>query len=83
MLLWKVTLKLKKLTMHNLKQAVNTNINRANFRKQYLLNKDPDNISAIRYWDGYITALASIVSVLPDDQYEEFIDESENLEYED
>ena len=69
--------------MHNLKQAVNTNINRANFRKQYLLNKDPDNISTIRYWDGYITALASIVSVLPDDQYEEFIDESENLEYED
>ncbi len=83
MLLWKVTLKLKKSTMHNLKQAVNTNINRANFRKQSLLNKDPDNISAIRYWDGYITALASIVSVLPDDQYEEFIDESENLEYED
>lgn len=69
--------------MHNLKQAVNININKANFRKQSLLNKDPDNISAIRYWDGYITALASIVSVLPDDHYEEFIDESENLEYED
>ena len=69
--------------MHNLKQAVNININKANLRKHSLLNKDPDNISAIRYWDGYITALTSIVSVLPDDHYEEFIDESENLDYED
>lgn len=69
--------------MHNLRQIVNTNMDKANFRKQSLLNKDPKNISAIRYWDGYITALMSIVSVLPDDQYEEFIDESENLEYED
>ena len=69
--------------MHNLKQAVSRNIDKANFRKQSLLNKDPDNISSIRYWDGYITALESIVSVLPDDEYEDFIDENENLEYED
>jgi len=69
--------------MHNLKQEVIKNIDNANFRKQSLLTKDPDNISSIRYWDGYITALESIVSVLPDDEYEDLIDESKNLQYED
>ena len=68
--------------MNNLKQNVIINIDKAQQRRSAFVKKTPNDISSIRYWDGYITALASIVSVLPDDQYEEFIDESENLEYE-
>jgi len=51
--------------MTSLRSLVFLNIQNAKTRRSEILYND---ISAIRYWDGYITALESIVHVLPEDQ---------------
>lgn len=56
--------------MKNLKKIVNENIEKAINRKNVHLENTPNDLSAIRYWDGYIIALQSIVNLLPDDDPE-------------
>jgi hypothetical protein len=51
--------------MRLLKSLVTRNIQHARTRRSEILEND---ISTIRYWDGYISALESIVHVLPDDE---------------
>ena len=51
--------------MRLLKSLVFRNIQHARTRRFEVLESD---ISTIRYWDGYISALESIVHVLPDDE---------------
>jgi len=51
--------------MRLLKSLVIRNIQHAKTRRSEVLEND---ISNIRYWDGYISALESIVHVLPDDE---------------
>lgn len=53
--------------MENLKQLVTENIVRAQNRKDTYLRKIPEDIHTIRYCEGYIDALKSIVFLLPDD----------------
>ena len=53
--------------MKHLKTLVYRNIQHAEARKQEV--PENDQYSA-RYWDGYISALKSIVHVLPDDMEE-------------
>jgi hypothetical protein len=50
--------------MRLLKSLVFRNIQHARTRRSEILEND---ISTIRYWDGYISALESIVHVLPED----------------
>ena len=54
--------------MKFLKSLVNRNIQHAKARKQELVEGD---IYSSRYWEGYISALESIVHVLPDDEVED------------
>ena len=51
--------------MRLLKSLVIRNIQHAKTRRSEVLEND---ISNVRYWDGYISALESIVHVLPEDQ---------------
>lgn len=51
--------------MRLLKSLVIRNIQHAKSRRSDTLEND---ISNVRYWDGYISALESIVHVLPEDQ---------------
>lgn len=51
--------------MRTLKTLVTRNIQHAKTRRSEVLEND---ISNTRYWDGYISALESIVHVLPEDQ---------------
>ena len=53
------------LLMKNLKTLVYLNIQNAEARQQEI---PPDDQNSVRYWDGYISALKSIVNVLPDDE---------------
>jgi hypothetical protein len=53
--------------MRLLKSLVFRNIQHAKTRRSEVLEND---ISTIRYWDGYISALESIVHVLPDEEEE-------------
>ena len=53
--------------MKFLKSLVNRNIQHAKTRRSEVLEND---ILNSRYWDGYISALESIVHVLPDDEVE-------------
>ena len=53
--------------MENLKQVVAENIVRAKNRKDTYLRKTPEDTRTIRYCEGYIAALESIVFLLPDD----------------
>jgi hypothetical protein len=53
--------------MRLLKSLVTRNIQHAKMRRSELLEND---ILNSRYWDGYISALESIVHVLPDDEVE-------------
>lgn len=53
--------------MNDFKKIINENIKKATNRKNAFIIKDPNNISSIRYWDGYITALQSVVSLFPDE----------------
>ncbi len=50
--------------MNDLKECVVINIDKAQQRKSALLKKTPDDVLSIRYWDGYISALNSIVALL-------------------
>ena len=52
--------------MNSLKENVLISIENAQQRKSALVKKTPNDISSIRYWDGYISALTSIVNLLPD-----------------
>ena len=51
--------------MKNLKTLVYLNIQRAEARQKEVAKNDKDSV---RYWDGYISALNSIVHILPDDE---------------
>jgi hypothetical protein len=51
--------------MRLLKSLVFRNIQHARTRRSEVLQND---IPTIRYWDGYISALESIVHVLPEDE---------------
>jgi hypothetical protein len=51
--------------MRLLKSLVIRNIQHARTRRSEIIEND---ISNLRYWDGYISALESIVHVLPEDQ---------------
>ena len=51
--------------MRLLKSLVFRNIQHARTRRSEVLENDT---STIRYWDGYISALESIVHVLPDEE---------------
>ena len=51
--------------MRTLKSLVFRNIQHARTRRSEVLESD---IPTIRYWDGYISALESIVHVLPNDE---------------
>jgi hypothetical protein len=53
--------------MRLLKSLVIRNIQHAKTRRSEVLEND---ISNSRYWDGYISALESIVHVLPDEEEE-------------
>jgi len=53
--------------MKFLKSLVNRNIQHAKARKQELVEGD---IYSSRYWEGYISALESIIHVLPDEKEE-------------
>ena len=53
--------------MNSLKENVLISIENAQQRKSALVKKTPNDISSIRYWDGYISALTSIVNLLPDE----------------
>jgi len=53
--------------MRLLKSLVFRNIQHARTRRSEVLENDT---STIRYWDGYISALESIVHVLPDEEEE-------------
>ena len=53
--------------MKNLKTLVYSNIQNAEIRQKEAAENDKDSV---RYWDGYISALKSIVHVLPDDMEE-------------
>ena len=53
--------------MKNLKTLVYRNIQNAEIRQKEAAENDKDSV---RYWDGYISALKSIVHVLPDDMEE-------------
>ena len=53
--------------MKFLRSLVNRNIQHARTRRSEVLENDT---STIRYWDGYISALESIVHVLPDEEEE-------------
>ena len=53
--------------MRLLKSLVFRNIQHARTRRSEVLENDT---STIRYWDGYISALESIVYVLPDEEEE-------------
>ena len=53
--------------MRLLKSLVIRNIQHAKTRRSEVLEND---ISNGRYWDGYISALESIVHVLPDEEEE-------------
>ena len=55
--------------MNSLKENVFININKARQRKDSVIKKTPDDIFSIRYWDGYISALNSIVSLIPDEDF--------------
>lgn len=55
--------------MNNLKQNVIINIDKAQQRRNAFVKKTPNDISSIRYWDGYISALTSIVNLLPDEDF--------------
>lgn len=58
--------------MNDFKKIINENIIKATNRKNVFIIKDPNNVSSIRYWDGYITALQSVVSLFPDEvEYEQ------------
>lgn len=54
--------------MRLLKSLVFRNIQHARTRRSEVLENDT---STVRYWDGYISALESIVHVLPDEEEEE------------
>jgi hypothetical protein len=51
--------------MRLLKSLVFRNIQHARTRRSEVLENDT---STVRYWDGYISALESIVHVLPDEE---------------
>lgn len=51
--------------MKRLKTLVYRNIQHAEARQQEVAENDQHSA---RYWDGYISALKSIVHVLPEDQ---------------
>jgi len=51
--------------MKFLKSLVNRNIQHAKIRRSEVLENDT---LTVRYWDGYISALESIVHVLPEDE---------------
>jgi hypothetical protein len=53
--------------MRLLKSLVFRNIQHARTRRSEVLENDT---STVRYWDGYISALESIVHVLPDEEEE-------------
>ena len=53
--------------MKNLKTLVYRNIQNAEIRQKEAAENDKDSV---RYWDGYISTLKSIVHVLPDDMEE-------------
>ena len=53
--------------MENLKQVVTENIVKAKNRKDTYSRKIPKDTHTIRYHEGYIAALESIVFLLPDD----------------
>ena len=53
--------------MNSLKENVLISIENAQQRKSALVKKTPNDISSIRYWDCYISALTSIVNLLPDE----------------
>ena len=55
--------------MNSLKENVIINIDKAQQRRNAFVKKTPNDISSIRYWDGYISALSSIVSLLPDEDF--------------
>ena len=55
--------------MNNLKQNVIINIDKAQQRRNAFVKKTPNDIFSIRYWDGYISALSSIVNLLPDEDF--------------
>lgn len=55
--------------MNSLKENVFININKAQQRRSAFVKKTPNDIFSIRYWDGYISALSSIVSLLPDEDF--------------
>lgn len=51
--------------MKQLQDLVKRNIQLAEFRQ---LEASPIDVSTIRYWEGYITALESLVAVLSNEQ---------------
>lgn len=53
--------------MNDFKEIINLNIEKAENRKNACIKKTPDDISSIRYWEGYVTALNSIVSLFPNE----------------
>ena len=55
--------------MNNLKQNIIINIDKAQQRRNAFVKKTPNDIFSIRYWDGYISALSSIVNLLPDEDF--------------
>jgi len=64
--------------MFDIKKDVILNIEKAVQRRDACIKKTPNDISSIRYWVGYITALESIVNVLPDFEQEGEIQHESN-----
>lgn len=57
------------------KDIVLKNIDLAQERRNAFIKKTPDDISSIRFWDGYIAALNTFVSVLPEESDQQDIED--------
>jgi len=60
------------------KDIVNKNIQSAEKRRDAFIKKTPDDIYSIRFWDGYIVALNTLVSLLPEDPNSEDVNQQNN-----
>jgi len=57
------------------KNIVLKNIDSAQKRRDSFIKKTPDDISTIRFWDGYIAALNTLVAVLPEESDQQDIED--------
>lgn len=57
------------------KNIVLKNIDLAQKRRDACIKKTPDDISSIRFWDGYVAGLNTLVAVLPEESDQQDIED--------